>query len=200
MLYKLAHILRDRFGFIWNIVEWLNAFVFAMTHKNQLAKIPEILQEFSEKFTLRLAAIADAKALADFFSEQPEEAFKFFRPHNFDEKSLARIIKNKAFLTFLVLDGENIVGYFFLRCFVNGKSFKGYIVDNAYKGRGIAKLEGLAMNKVNEGLGLRMFGSISPENPASMAAAKAVNEIKVLETLENGDLYIEFLPKSGSAL
>lgn len=200
MLYKLAHILRDRFGFIWNIVEWLNAFVFAMTHKNQLAKIPEILQGFSEKFTLRLAAIADAKALADFFSEQPEEAFKFFRPHNFDEKSLARIIKNKAFLTFLVLDGENIVGYFFLRCFVNGKSFKGYIVDNAYKGRGIAKLEGLAMNKVNEGLGLRMFGSISPENPASMAAAKAVNEIKVLETLENGDLYIEFLPKSGSAL
>ena len=199
MLYKLAHILRDRFGFIWNMVEWLNAFVFAMTHKNQLAKIPEILQGFSDKFTLRLAAIADAKALAVFFAEQPEEAFKFFRPHDFDEKSLTRIIKNKAFLTFLVMDGEKIVGYFFLRCFVNGKSFKGSIVDNAYKGRGIAKLEGHAMNKVNEGLGLRMFGSISPENPASMAAAKAVNEIKVLETLENGDLYIEFLPKSGSA-
>ena len=195
MLYKLAHILRDRFGFIWNMVEWLNAFVFSMIHKNQLAKIPKILQGFSDKFTLRLAVIADAKSLADFFSEQPEDAFKFFRPHDFDEKSLTRIIKNKAFLTFLVLDGKKIVGYFFLRCFVNGKSFKGYIVDNAYKGRGIAKLEGLAMNKVNEGLGLRMFGSISPENPASMAVAKAVNEIKVLETLENGDLYIEFLPK-----
>lgn len=195
MLYKLAHILRDRFGFIWNMVEWLNAFVFAVMHKKQLAEIPEILQGFSSKFTLRLAAIADVKSLAKFFAEQPEEAFKFFRPHNFDEKSLARIIKNKAFLTFLVLDGEKIVGYFFLRCFVNGKSFKGYIVDNAYKGRGIAKLEGLAMNKINEGLGLRMFGSISPENPASMAVAKAVNEIKVLETLENGDLYIEFLPR-----
>ena len=70
------------------------------------------------------------------------------------------------------------------------------MVADAYKGQGIAKLEGLAMNKVNETLGLRMFGSISPENPASMAVAKAVNEIKVLETLENGDLYIEFLPKA----
>ena len=195
MLYKLAHILRDRFGFIWNMVEWLNAFVFALVHKKQLAKIPEILQGFSDKFTTRLAVAMDVKPLAKFFANQPEDAFKFFRPHGFDEKSLTRIIKNKAFLTFLVLDGEKIVGYFFLHCFVNGKSFKGYIVDNAYKGRGIAKLEGLVMNKVNESLGLRMFGSISPENPASMAVAKAVNEIRVVETLENGDLYIEFLPK-----
>ena len=69
-------------------------------------------------------------------------------------------------------------------------------MDRKYKGRGIAKQEGLAMNKVNEVLGLRMFGSISPKNPASLAVAKAVNEIKILETLGNGDLYIEFLPKN----
>lgn len=200
MLYKLAHILRDRFGFIWNMVEWLNALLFAMMHKKQLAKIPEILQGFSDKFTLRLANVIDAKPLVQFFTEQPEEAFKFFKPHGFDEKSLTKIIKNRAFLTFLVLDGEKIVGYFFLRCFVNGNSFKGYIVGDAYKGQGIAKLEGLAMNMVNEMLGLRMFGSISPENPASMAVAKAVNEIRVVETLENGDLYIEFLPKTGNVL
>jgi hypothetical protein len=30
-----------------------------------------------------------------------------------------------------------------------------------------------------------------------MAAAKSVNEVKILETLENGDFYVEFLPKSG---
>ena len=196
MLYKLAHILRDRFGFVWNVVEWLNALVFSLTHRAALKKIPEILRESSDKFTLRLAEPADSAPLATIFAEQPEDAFKFFKPHKFDEKTLLKIIKNRAFLTFLVLDGEKIVGYFFLRCFVNGKCFKGYMVADAYKGQGIAKLEGLAMNKVNETLGLRMFGSISPENPASMAVAKAVNEIKVLETLENGDLYIEFLPKA----
>lgn len=199
MLYKLAHILRDRFGFLWNIIEWGNAFVFALTHKSALQKIPGILQKCSGRFTLRVAAPADAALLAAFFAGQPEEAFKFFKPHAFDEKTLLKIIKNRAFLTFLVLDGEKIVGYFFLRCFVNGKSFKGYIVGDAYKGQGIAKLEGLAMNKVNEMLGLRMFGSISPENPASMAVAKAVNEVKILETLENGDFYVEFLPKAANA-
>jgi len=198
MLYKLAHILRDKFGFIWNIIEWANAFIFALTHKSALQKIPGILQECSGQFTLRVAAPADAVPLATFFTEQPDEAFKFFKPHAFDEKALSKIIRNKAFLTFLVLDGEKIVGYFFLRCFVNGKCFKGYIVDNSYMGRGIAKLEGLAMNKINEVLGLRMFGSISPKNPASMAVAKAVNEVKILSTLDNGDYYIEFLPKAVS--
>ena len=199
MLYKLAHILRDRFGFIWNLVEWGNALVFALTHKAALKKIPAILQECSGTYTLRVAGLADASALATFFAEQPEEAFKFFKPHAFDEKTLSKIIRNRAFLTFLVLDGEKIVGYFFLRCFVNGKSFKGYMVADAYRGRGIAKLEGIAMNKVNEALGLRMFGSISPENFASMAAAKSVNEVKILKTLENGDFYVEFLPKAVNA-
>ena len=196
MLYKLAHILRDRFGFLWNIVEWLNASVFALTHRAALKKIPEILQEFSDKFTLRLAEPTDAAPLAAFFAEQPEDSFKFFKPHAFDEKTLSKIIRNKAFLTFLVLEENKIVGYFFLRCFVNGKCFKGYMVADAYRGMGIAKLEGFAMNKVNEILGLRMFGSISPENSASLAVAKAVNEVKILSTLENGDYYVEFLPKS----
>ena len=194
MLYKLAHILRDKFGFLWNLIEWGNAFVFALTHRDALKKIPAILQECSGTYKLRFAEQADATALAAFFAEQPEETFTFFKPHAFDEKTLSKIIRNQAFLTFLVLDGEKIVGYFFLRCFVNGKCFKGYIVADAYRGRGIAKLEGIAMNKVNEALGLRMFGSISPENFASMAAAKSVNEVRILETLENGDFYVEFLP------
>lgn len=196
MLYKLAHILRDRFGFLWIIIEWCNALVFAFMHKSALQKISGVLQECSGQFTLRMADPADVAPLAKFFAEQSEESFKFFKPHSFDEKTLSKIIKNKAFLAFLVLEEDKIVGYFFLRCFVNGKCFKGYMVADAYRSMGIAKLEGFAMNKVNEILGLRMFGSISPENSASLAVAKAVNEVKILSTLENGDYYVEFLPKS----
>ena len=195
MLYKLAHILRDRFSFLWNLVEWGNAFVFALTHRAALKKIPAILQECSGMYTLRVAELADATALATFFAEQPEEAFKFFKPHAFDEKTLSKIIRNRAFLTFLVLDGEKIVGYFFLRCFVNGKSFRGKIVDYRYRGKGIAKLQGLAATKVASALKMRVFGTISPENYASLASSKAVNEVRIVETLDNGYYYIEYLPK-----
>lgn len=195
MLYKLAHILRDRFGFLWNLIEWGNAFVFALTHKSALNKIPAILKECSGQYTLRKAECADAAPLAEFFSEQPEESFEFFKPHAFDEKTLAKIIRNKAFLTFLVLDGEKIVGYFFLRCFVNGKSFRGKIVDYRYRGKGIAKLQGFAMTKISVATGIRMFGTISPDNYASLASSKAVNEVRIVETLDNGYYYIEYLPK-----
>lgn len=195
MLYKLAHVLSDKFGFLWNIIEMLNAFVFALTHKSALEKIPEILKGCSGQFLLRVAAPADAVSLANFFAEQPEEAFEFFKPHDFDEKTLSKIIRNRAFLTFLVLDGEKIVGYFFLRCFVNGKSFRGKIVDYRYRGKGIAKLQGLAATKVATALGMRVFGTISPDNYASLASSKAVNEVKIVKTLDNGYYYIEYLPK-----
>ena len=98
-------------------------------------------------------------------------------------------------MTFVVECGDSIVGYFFLRCFVNGKCFRGKIVHKDWQGRGIAKLMGVAMTKVAQHLNLRMFGSISPENYASMASAKASNDIKIHKTLENGYYYIEFLPK-----
>ena len=195
MLYKLAHILRDKFGFLWNIIEWCNAFVFALMHKSALQKISGILQDCSGQFTLRVAAPADAAPLAAFFAEQPEEAFKFFKPHAFDEKTLLKIIKNNAFLTFLVLDGEKIVGYFFLRCFVNGKSFRGRIVDYRWRNKGIAKQMGLTMNKIIAVLNVRLFGSISPDNYASLQSTKAVNDIRIIKTLDNGYYYIEYLPK-----
>lgn len=195
MLYELAHVVKDRFGFLWNAIEWGNAQAFAILHAKGLKQVPSILEQCSGEFTLREAKVGDAAALAGFFADQPEEAFKFFKPHGFDEKSLAKILANKAFLTYVVMDGERIVGYFFLRSFVNGKSFRGKIVDYRWQGRGIAKLMGKAMTDISVALKIRMFGTISPENYASLASSKAVNEIKILNTLDNGYYYIEYLPK-----
>lgn len=195
MLYEIAHFIRDKFTFLWDAVEWGNAVVFSLSHKKQLSNINELLAPISNEFKFRLAEIGDTDKMVNFFKEQPEEAFTFFKPHGFDEKSLKKIIKNKAFLTFVVLKEDVIVGYFFLRCFINGKCFRGKMVHKDWQGKDIAKMMGIAMTKVSQHLGLRMFGSISPDNYASMASAKASNEIKVLKVLENGDYYIEFLPK-----
>lgn len=50
------------------------------------------------------------------------------------------------------------------------------------------------MTKVAECLDIRMFGSISPDNYASMASAKASNDIKIHKTLENGYYYRKINP------
>lgn len=197
MLYEIAHIIKEKFSFIWDMIEWGNATVFSLMKSGAIKKLPAVLKSCSAQYDVCIAEEADVEGLVQFFARQPEEAFTFFKPHEFDAKSIKKIVKNKAFMTFVVKESGEIVGYFFLRCFFNGKAFRGKMVDKDHQGRGIAKLMGVAMTKVATTLGMRMFGSISPDNLASLQSAKASNEVKVLKTLENGYYYIEFLEKEG---
>ena len=48
---------------------------------------------------------------------------------------------------------------------------------------------------ITTALGMRMYGTISPENKASLASASAVNNVRVIKELPNHYLYIEYLPK-----
>lgn len=195
MLYEIAHLIRDKFGFIWDMIEWGNATAFSLMKRKAIKDMPSILKGCSEKYDISIAKESDVEGLVQFFANQPEEAFTFFKPHEFDANAVKKVVKNKAFMTFVVKEAGEIVGYFFLRCFVNGKAFRGKMVDKDHQGRGIAKLMGVAMTRVATALGVRMFGSISPDNYASLASAKASNEVKIHKTLENGYYYIEFLEK-----
>ena len=215
MLYEIAHVIKARFGFLWDAIEWGNAELFALMHRGGMKRIPELLSECSCRYQLRLATREDVEQMKAFFKAQPEEAFKFFQPHGFDEKGIKKVIANKSFLTFLAItnDDDNchpdgfinhkpltinpqIAGYFFMRSFVNGKTFKGYMVGIDHRGQGVAREMGIAMNRVARELGLRMFKSISPENPASMAVTKKVNDIQIIKTLDNGDMLIECFEKA----
>lgn len=195
MLYEIAHIIRDKLGFLWGMVEGLNGWLFACRYRSKLKGVNELLAPLSSEYTVRQTTEADVISLVQFFKEQPEEAFEFFKPHEFDEKSVRKIVKNKAFQTFVVVDCEHIVGYFFLRSYFNGKCFRGRMADYRTRGKGIGKLMAKAIEKVAVHEGLRMFASISPDNLASLESAKAVSDVKIIKTLENGYYYIEVTPK-----
>ncbi len=196
MLYELAHVIKERCSFLWDMVEWVNATLFTCLYRKKLKEIPNVLEKCSSSFIIRETTIMDVKPLVRFFNEQPMDAYMFFKPHGFDEKSVEKVLKNKAFLTYVVIDGNMIVGYFFLRSFVNGKCFKGRMVDYRWRNKGIAKQMGIAINSIATLLGMRIFTTISPNNYASLASTKAVNDIKIVKTLENGYFYIECTPKN----
>lgn len=196
MLYQLAHVLRDHFPLLWDTAEWLNGLLFSCRYGKRLRKVMggAICNDLRFK-VVRLSSL-NVNLAVDFFASQPKEAFKFFRPHDFDRASLLRLCHNKGFLAFLVLQEERVVGYFFLRSFFVGKCFRGYMTDYKHRRMGINRLMGQVATDLALALGLRMFGSISPENQASMLSAQAVNEVKILKTLENGDYLVEYLPKN----
>lgn len=196
MLYEISHFVKAHMGFVWEVIEWGNSVVFGFQHRRAIKKIPAILSKNSERFTVSEVQLSDIEQLVVFFSEQPEEAYTFFKPHGFDAKSLAKLVKRTSFLMYKITDGDEIVGYFFLRCFANGNAFKGRMVDYRRRNQGIAKLMGNVINAIVLELGLKLFTTISPENYSSLASTKAVNDIKIVRTLENGYYYIECTLKS----
>lgn len=195
MLYELAHFIKDKFGFLWNLAEWVNAKAFALRYHGKLKAVDSMLEVCSLGCTLKQIKPEDCGALAEFFARQPKEAFEFFQCHGFDEKSLIKLSRRESQLMFIALKEEEIVGYCFMRSFVNGQTYRGYMVDANHRGQGIAKEMGRAMNEVADVLGLKMFKSISPDNVASMAVTKSVCDINIVKTLDNGDLLVECFGK-----
>lgn len=137
----------------------------------------------------------DMLELSHFFSEQPIDSFIFFRPHDFDYKSLVRKAGDKSFIMLGVKERNQLIAYGFLRCFMNGKAFRGKIVDIHHQGKGIAKYLGKIMTLLAEYLNLRLFATISKDNIKSIASSKAVNNIRVIKGLPNNYLYVEYLRK-----
>lgn len=188
MLYALAHWLRDHCPWIWETVEYINSWVFALRYGRRMKGMDTVLAHHQGAFAVELLKAEDVPSLAQFFREQPEEAFTFFHPHGFDEKTLKRLQRSRSFLAFVVKEKGVIVGYFFLRCYFMGKCFRGYMVDYRQRNRGIAKLTSRVMTDVAAMLRIPSYGTIAPVNVASMKSQNAT----ILRQLENGDYYVEY--------
>jgi len=133
--------------------------------------------------------------LAEFFTRQPEESFKWFRPHGFDEVTMRKLLGRRSYIIYVLEEEGEIIGYAFLRCFMNGKCFLGKMVDVNHRGKGVCtKLCKVGMD-IAQKTGFRMFESINKENVGSMKASQKACDVIVLEELEGGDLLIEDRPK-----
>lgn len=189
MLYKFAHLVQGKCPWIWETVENLNAFLCGLKIGDE-----QHLQEWLSE-GVRIADVNDAGRLADFFARQPEESFRWFRPHGFDKATLKKLLERKSYIIYVMEEGDEIIGYAFLRCFMNGKCFLGKMVDVNHQGKGVcAKLCAVGMD-IAVKTGFRMFESINKENIGSMKASQKACEVIVVEELEDGDLLIEDRPR-----
>lgn len=202
MLYKLAHILRDKLPIIWNLIGIINSCLFTLRYRKFKSGVTNILETYSKDSIakgklLRFERVngANVNALAKMFSEQPTEAFEYFKPHDFDIKTLKGLAKDKSFLAYVVMADNHVVGYFFQRSFFWGKSFRGYMTDYRWRRCGINRLMNLCATEISSLMKLRVFGTISPNNVASLKSAQSANKVNIIEQMENGDYYVQYLPK-----
>lgn len=194
MLYKIAHVLRDKLSWLWDIIEWMNGVAFSLRYGKRLKRFT--FTTVPEGYGIVPIKDVPTENLVDFFKRQPEEAFTFFRPHRFDGKSIKRLQKNKSFLGYVLKDKKNgeIAGYCFNRCFFHGQGFRGRMVDMKYRGKGLGTAMNKILNEVGFRIGLRLFETVSKDNVASYRSALSASNVKVVKEMEGNELYLEILP------
>lgn len=193
MLYRIAHILRDKFSWLWNIIEWLNGVIFHMRYGKRLKAFT--FTTIPDGYEFAPIKNIPTNELVAFFELQPEVAFTYFRPHGFDAKSIKFLQRNKAFLGYVLKDKTNgaIAGYCFMRGFFHGYGFRGKMVDINYRGKGLGTVLTKLMNEVGFGIGLRIFTTISRDNVASYKSALSASNVKVVKELPHNELYLEIV-------
>ncbi|HIT49052.1 MAG TPA: transcriptional regulator [Candidatus Coprenecus stercoripullorum] len=185
--------IKHHIPFIWNIVEYINSQLFYILYRKQLEFLGEKYSQ--SKDSVRILRIEDMVALSEFFNKQPADSFEYFKPHAFDYNSLVKKNKDKSFIMIGVFSNNEIIGYGFLRCFFNGKAFRGKIVDISHQGHGIAKQIGSVLTDMATLMHLRLFATISKDNVKSISSSSAVNKIKILKELPDNYIYVEYLRK-----
>ncbi len=193
MLYKIAHIIRDRMPWLWQMTDRVNSMLFTLLYGQKVKQIEKMWGE-DVPYTIVPLRNYDVATISCFFARQPAEAFRFFRPHGFDEKSIRQLQGNRAFLAYMLEKDGTLVGYFFLRSFFWGKCFRGRMVDIDWRGKGLGTLMNRLMNRLGLGLRMHIFETVSTENVASLKSAQAASDIRVVKYLPDHDLYIEVLP------
>lgn len=193
MLYKIAHIIRDKFSWLWDIIEYLNSFLFNIRYGKKLENVD--FKNIPEGYEVTPINAIETKRMVEFFARQPEDAFKFFHPHGFDEKSIKKLQKNKAFLGYVLLDKLNkkIAGYCFNRCFFHGQGFRGRMVDIECRGKGLGTAMNKLLNEVGFGIGVRLFETVSKDNVASYKSALSASNVRVVKDFPDNELYLEII-------
>lgn len=193
MLYKIAHILRDKLSWLWNIIEILNSMLFSIRYGKRLRSFS--FSNVPEGYDVVVMRDVPTEKLVAFFEHQPVEAFEFFHPHGFDAKSIKRLQVNKAFLAYVLKDADNgqIAGYCFNRSFFHGVGYRGRMVDIDYRGKGLGTAMNKILNEVGFGIGLRLFETVSKDNVASYKSALSASNVKVIKELPHNELYLEIV-------
>jgi hypothetical protein len=191
---KLLIYIKHHIKFVWDLIEWMNGILFHLLYGDIFKRIiPDVIENHKlEDYTFKVLDYRDLDLLTDLFGRQNNEELRYFKPHGFDKKSIFKTFKNPAFLMMGVFENDQIVGYFFLRCFWNKKCFVGRLVDWNYQGKGIGKVMNDIMYNIAWDAGFRCLSTISKNNKAVMTAHSRNDKMIVLKDLDNDYLLVEF--------
>ena len=192
-LVEILKKIKSVFPWLWDAIEFANGLFIRLFWGRRLNRSIERSLSQEYQYQYRELKENDAEGLVQLINEQPEGFDTYFKPHTFDLKTFRRVLSSGTYVLIGSFDGDKLIGYCFIRFFLNKSAFRGKIVDKRYQGRGVAKQMGQIMTNIASEAGFRVFATISKSNVASIQSAKSGAQIKVIKELPDDYLYIEIL-------
>ena len=195
MIARILLFIKHHLPWLWHIVEWLNTRLFRVLHQDRMQQqIAQAFEKFKlDGFKFRPLNADDLDHLHDLIQRQGSERLKFFQPHGFDKRNLRKAHANPAFFMFGVFREEEMVGYFFLRCFWNRKCFVGRLIDEPFEGQGIGRVMNDIMYHIAWWSIFRCFTTVSKNNTSVIRSHSRNPHVKVADLLSGDYLLLEFL-------
>ena len=197
---RVLIFIKHNLVFIWKWIEFANSSIFYLLYHVKLESVLSgVFREIPQtQYSSRKLLMQDIEPLYKLIHSQEISDLKYFSPHGFDINSLQKQMKNKSFLMMGVFDKNILVGYFFLRFFINRKCFVGRLIDKDYRGKGIGSIMNTIMYETAWRLKFRCLSTISRDNKAVVKAHSRNSSVKILKELQNNYLLIEFIRSSGN--
>ena len=196
---RLLLLIKHGLPFVWGGIDWLNAVLFRLLHGDRVEKeAGRCFEEFTlPGYEFRALNEHDIAQLSNLLSRQRTGRLDYFKPHGFDRRSLERVMRNPSFLMFGAFADDLLVGYFFLRCFWNRKSFVGRLIDEPYERKGIGRVMNQILYNTAWRSGFRCLTTVSKHNALVMRSHANNPTFHVLKELPNDYLFVEFVrPKA----
>lgn len=179
---------------LWQCIEAVNGKLTHLRYPRVKETAAGILRDYgTDSYSFSLVEDADIEKLSTFFVEQTDDSLEHFKPHAFDIKTLRRLHRNGGYLMMKITQGDSneVVGYFFLRYFFNGKAFHGLIVSPKHRGRGLGSMMWKAGTLICRQSKLEMFATVSTHNTPSIESARKGCRVEIMQKLPDDYLLIK---------
>ena len=140
---RIAYLIKYRLKFLFPIVEVISfAVVFLMYYKKRRRALSKALISgtFSDiDCTIRTLTSVDARVVSEFLQQSSKDHIKYFKPHEFDESSVRKVLTSTSFMTYGLFLEDRLIAYALLRLAPNGTAYIGRVVNSKFSGKGMGK-------------------------------------------------------------
>jgi L-amino acid N-acyltransferase YncA len=193
---NLVEILKKvklRYPVVWDWVEDINGILLDKSRSQRMIDIKREILVFPpghSRLVFRDAKKEDIPIIVEFLNHLSAEEVAHFRPFPFTDRSLGHVISCGTYQVYLAMSGNELVGLFFLRFFINRQCYLGFAVNSSYRGKGIGKKMIEAMASAVKDSGFQLMSTVCADNQASIKAHMAAARFEIVDRLSSNEIVL----------